>query len=185
MTNVDDSGRLLPSRRDRRSFLRTLFAVAILGCGLSSVSCSPHVNNPTPPNEKETTPVSGVVKVNGEPGHGVQVTLNPVGGMDASNPTMSVGEGDLEGKFRISTYGGNDGAPPGEYMLTFQWFDRTVVRIGGGDPKDMFNGKYAEKTDHMITVPKGPEPLDLGTIELTSDQPASDAAPVEPAEPAK
>jgi len=98
----------------------------------------------------------------------VQVTFNPVGGVDAANPTISVGEADLEGKFRISTYGGDDGAPPGDYALTFLWFDRTVIRIGGGDPKDQFKGKYAKSTEHKITVPQGPEPLDIGAIELSS-----------------
>jgi hypothetical protein len=66
----------------------------------------------------------------------------------------------------------------------FLWFDWTVVRIGGGDPKDQFDGKYAERTEHEIAVPKGPEPFDIGMIEL-SGEPASsdsDAPPTNPAE---
>jgi hypothetical protein len=166
---------------------RRLLAAALLACGLAGASCAPRPNSPQPQNAKETTPVSGMVTINGEPGHGVRVTLNPVGGIDVSNPTVSMGESDINGKFHISTYGGNDGAPPGNYMLTFEWFDRTIIRIGGGDPKDQFEGKYAEKTEHEITVPEGPAPLDIGTIELSSDtvSPESDADPAEPTDPAQ
>lgn len=135
---------------------------------LLSASCQQHVNAPTPQNPKTTTPVHGTVTVDGEPGWGVRVTLNPTAGMDAANPTVSYGEADRDGKFQISTYGGNDGAPPGEYMLTFQWFDRSNVIIGAAAEKDLFDGKYAEKSEHVITVPSGPQPFDAGTIELLS-----------------
>lgn len=145
---------------------RILFAAASI-LSLAVAGC-PGPNNPKPPNQKTTTPVHGMITVDGKPGHGVQVTLQPPSGIDASNPTVSRGEANQEGKFEISTYGGNDGAPPGEYVLTFEWYDRTVVRIGGGDPKDMFKGKYAKSSEHKITVPPGKEPLDLGTIELSS-----------------
>jgi hypothetical protein len=147
---------------------RRLLATVLFVGGLCCSACGPHINAPTPPNPKATTPVSGIVKIDGQPGHGVKVMLNPVSGVDAANPTVTEGEADKDGKFVISTYGGGDGAPPGDYMLTFEWYDRTVIRIGGGDPKDQFKGKYAKKTDHKLTVPSGPEPFDAGTIELSS-----------------
>lgn len=158
--------RVLRSRTVRtvpRRVSAMVLAVVLIGAG-----CSQHVNAPQPQNAKPTTPVSGVITVDGKPGFGVQVTLVPAGGIDVANPTVSVGEADKDGRFRISTYGGDDGAPPGEYTLTFQWFDRSVVRIGGGDPKDMFQGKYATSSPHKLTVPEGPGPFDAGTIELSS-----------------
>jgi hypothetical protein len=112
--------------------------------------------------------VTGVVTVDGEPGLGVLVHLEPVGGIDVSNPTISEGEANEEGIFQISTYGGNDGAPPGEYVLTFKRFDRTVIRFGGGDPKDMFAGKFADPKTSQYKVEVGKEPVNLGTIELST-----------------
>lgn len=165
MNETDPSFR--PCRR--RTFFggaRLYFALSASVLALTCTSCL-RPNQPKPANQKPTTPVSGIVTIDGEPGFGVQVTLEPVDGIDASNPTISLGEADQEGNFQISTYGGHDGAPPGDYHLTFLWFDRSVVRLGGGDPKDLFKGKYAKPNEHKVSVPPGPDPVDLGTISLS------------------
>lgn len=135
------------------------------------VSCS-NVPQPEPPNAKTTVPLSGDVFVDGEFGWGVRVTLNPVGGIDPANPTMSVGEADNTGHFEIGTYGINDGAPPGEYIVTLQQFDRSQIRIGGGKPPDLFKGKYADprSSEFTVSVPESApeEGIYIGPYELES-----------------
>ena len=47
----------------------------------------------------------------------------PVDGMDAEYPTSSSALTDDNGAFAISTYKTGDGAPEGEYVLTFKLQD--------------------------------------------------------------
>src|SRR5690349_6394267 len=115
--------------------MRKLLIASILCAGLSVVcSCS---DKPT--NRKETYPVTGIVVVDGKEANGVSISLHDVKGMDSAQPTISFATSDETGKFAVSTYDGGDGAPVGEYRLTFTWGELNVVtRTMSGDK---LNGK--------------------------------------------
>ncbi len=117
------------------------------------------------PNWKETVPVTGIITVAGVPTENVGVKFHPAGGMDQKQPTITQARTNAEGKFAATTYELADGAPPGEYTLTFelQQFDPISMSFGG----DKLKGKHSnpEKSTHKITVTSG-TPLDMGTIDL-------------------
>lgn len=77
---------------------------AALGCGSDA---------PKGPEKLSTTPVDGVVTLNGKPAAEVSISLHHSEGKVAPR-----GISDKDGKFSIATYGKNDGAPAGKYKVT-------------------------------------------------------------------
>ena len=77
---------------------------AVFGCG-SDV--------PKGPEKISTTPVDGVVTLNGKPAAEVSISLHHSEGKVAPR-----GISDKDGKFSIATYGKDDGAPAGKYKVT-------------------------------------------------------------------
>jgi hypothetical protein len=139
---------------------------------LSLTSCL-GPNKPQPQNQKKTIPVHGEVTVDGKAGHGVRIYFSPKAGPDTANPTATTATAGEDGKFEAGTYSSNDGAPAGEYALTFEWIDPTKpIRLlgGGGPPPDQFNGKYIDikKSTHSVTVPEGATEVEVPRIELTT-----------------
>lgn len=76
----------------------------VLGCGSDA---------PKGPEKLSTTPVDGVVTLNGKPAAEVSVSLHHSEGKVAPR-----GISDKDGKFSIATYGKDDGAPAGKYKVT-------------------------------------------------------------------
>lgn len=72
-------------------------------------------------------PVSGTVKYGGAIPVGAVVTLVPVGRTEEG--IASQGTVQADGTFKISTYGTEDGAPVGEYVVLVQWYKP----LGGED----------------------------------------------------
>jgi hypothetical protein len=93
-----------------RSFSSTLLAAA--GLSLVLAGCSD--------NRKPVVPVHGKVFFRGRPAEGALVIFNPV---DESDPNLVKPQGVVsrDGSFEVSTYGEKDGAPEGEYAVTFVW----------------------------------------------------------------
>ena len=148
--------------RDALQGLTLVLCLCLSGCGSGQNALK------LPDDASKTIKVSGVVTVDGKPGWGVFVTLNAKPGTVAGS--LSEGEGNEEGKFEISTYIAADGAPPGEYTLTFRRVDKTIFHIGGDGPPDLFKGAYSKPAEskHSVSIQEGSEPVDLGVIELTS-----------------
>lgn len=138
--------------------LRQLIFVALLFVALTGCSSRN-------PDWKETVPVTDVIHVDGEPVEGIHIKFHPKDGVDTERTTETKAITDKEGKFSASTYELNDGAPVGEYTLTFQWLKLNPVSMQFGD--DELRGKYskADNSEHSVTVASG-TPVDLGTIEL-------------------
>src|SRR5258708_2011885 len=88
----------------------------------------------------QTFPASGKVLVNGQPAEGVEVGLRPVGDMGGS-PYVPQGVTDEEGRFQLTTYVQDDGAPVGEYQVELSW--PTFRRKTGNGP-DRLGDKYAK-----------------------------------------
>lgn len=59
-------------------------------------------------------PVGGKIVYKGEPVEGAKVTFHPTG----ESPRKPIGTTNANGEFRLTTFDTNDGAPPGEYVVT-------------------------------------------------------------------
>ncbi|GAA5504806.1 hypothetical protein [Novipirellula caenicola] len=105
--------------------------------------------------------IQGVVLVDDEPAEGVVLRLHPQTGSAA----ISSGITSADGSFQISTYSLGDGAPHGQYVITFVWseFD-TLTRTQVGD---QLGGKYAfdDKSEIKWDIPKI-DVFHAGTIRL-------------------
>jgi hypothetical protein len=86
---------------------------------LLTAGCSPTSSLPA------CYPVKGRVLFEGNPIPEAQVTLHPVGHSIAVKPVAYT---DAQGNFTLSTYGSNDGAPAGKYIITVQW--RQLIQVG-------------------------------------------------------
>jgi 5-hydroxyisourate hydrolase-like protein (transthyretin family) len=130
---------------------------------LSITSCSK-----TDPNRKVTVPVSGEVYVDGQPAARLQVQCHPLEGMDKEQPTITQAITGDDGKFQLATYEAGDGAPLGEYKLTFAWQDFSVIAASFSGP-DKLMGRYNDpkSSEVTLTVEEG-APIDLGRIELST-----------------
>lgn len=97
-----------------------------------------------------TVPVQGVVKYKGKPVRGIRVKFHAQGGLPTKG-FMPTGETGPDGGFNLSTGAPLNGAPPGEYVVTFE---RPML-----DPKqsveteiDGFKGKYSDPAQSKWTV---------------------------------
>lgn len=121
----------------------------------------------------KTSKVTGTLMIDGRPEPMVSIRMIRVGEADESAATSKLltatGMTDDEGKFVIGTYDKGpegDGAADGNYVLTFQWGQ--ISLIGGRYEGDKFNGKYADPAKSEYKVEVAGEPVDLGVIELES-----------------
>jgi hypothetical protein len=89
--------------------------------------------------------VGGRVLVNGKPALNVHVAFHPLNG--DRHGFCPVGRTDNDGVFHLTTSSGKDGAPAGEYNVTFIWPDPTVEidECECPDPikHDQFKGLYS------------------------------------------
>lgn len=66
-------------------------------------------------------PVSGSIAINGTPAAGAIIGLHPVSGDFDRRGTRPGGVVADDGTFKLSTYGVNDGAPKGEFVVCVIW----------------------------------------------------------------
>jgi len=133
-------------------------------CGLTLLSCGPQG-----PARKATYPVKGMVLVDGTPpGSPILIHCHPADGqVDAKMPTISQAISDALGAFEIATYEAGDGVPPGEYTLTFTWKHFSSMSMSYSGP-DKLNDRYNDPKKSPVTFTVSDQPIDLGTIELTT-----------------
>jgi hypothetical protein len=109
-------------------------------------------------NHKPVFPVQGEAFQGSKPVAGAVVAFHPVGGdADAPRPYGTV---DDNGKFQLTTYQPNDGAPVGEYVVTVLWLDAPKASaIGGSESKaagvDRLRNAYSDpKTSKLRATVK-------------------------------
>jgi hypothetical protein len=119
------------------------------------------------PPRKDTFPVTGEVRVDGQPAALLAVRCIDVKGLDKAAPSTSAAFTDESGKFKIATYQSADGVPEGEYVLTFEWGKWNLDGSYGGADKLKNRYKDPKKAIKQFKVEKG-KATDLGTIELTT-----------------
>jgi hypothetical protein len=93
------------ARTSSRALLPALLVV--LGCGKAD-------------ERRPVFAVSGAVTYNGEPMAGAMISLHPLGDPDP-RALRSHATADKDGRFKLSTYLSEDGAPAGEYAVTIYW----------------------------------------------------------------
>jgi hypothetical protein len=116
-----------------------------LTIGLSAIGllagCSPQ------PAGEGLSPVQGQVLVRGRPAVNAFVVLHPLAPADVSAPRPH-GLVDAQGIFRLGTHAADDGAAPGEYAVTIQWFDnsrsKTDDERGPNAQSDLLRGRYSD-----------------------------------------
>lgn len=97
--------------------------------------------------EADVFPVSGSVSVDGKPAAGVVIVFHPqtdTGMTKGNKPFTTSGE---DGTFEVTTYTTGDGAPIGEYIVTFIWPENPR-----GPSQDRLKGRYAKPELSQITV---------------------------------
>ena len=119
-----------------RDVLAALVCAAVVGCG-GGISAP------------RTVPTSGTVLFKGKPAEGVKVTLHPKFDM-IFTPNGVTGK---DGRFILSTGAPVDGAPPGEYSVTFELLRAGADNRGLDTEFDVWKGKYANPdTAPKVTV---------------------------------
>ncbi len=88
--------------------------------------------------------VSGQVLLNDKPVVGAQVVFHPTNGMRVPDdlPMYPNGRTDKEGRFQLTTYVGNDGAPAGSYKVVIIWPDNATETRPESEEDD---GKLLDK----------------------------------------
>ncbi len=111
-----------------------------------------------------TSPVKGIVQVDGAPAAFLQIECHPEAGSELKYAVSKLT--DENGQFTLGTYEAEDGLPEGTYKLTFTWMGPGLLQA------DRLKGAYADpkKSTQQITVVKGQETV-VGTIELSSKGP--------------
>jgi hypothetical protein len=110
-------------------------------------------------------PVHGQVFVNGRPAANAFVVLHPLNSADPQAPRPR-GRVDEQGNFVLGTQSGDDGAPPGEYVVTIQWFNNTRAKEGDergpNAASDLLRGRYSNPNHPRalrVRVEPGPNQL--------------------------
>jgi hypothetical protein len=99
-----------PARRARRQLLLAIAPAFLLLAGCAE-------------KWAEVFPVSGTIKVDGQTPVGAQLVLHPVAAAATDAEVVTpTGRVKSDGTFAITSYKDGDGAAPGEYIVTVQWY---------------------------------------------------------------
>ena len=148
MTRGSKRSRFRPSRT-------VLFVVAL---ATLTLSCSPRLKE----GAKPVHPVRGQLFVGDKPASGAFVLFIPVNepaGNPEPRPRATV---EPDGTFKVSTFGADDGAPAGEYLVTATW-PGGVLPDGREEPEDKLLGRYANpsRPAARVTIREGSNELEL------------------------
>lgn len=154
------SGQNLKARMSNRAFHGLAAATVLLaaGCGAKSVS-------PGPP----AFPVHGKVIYKGKSAAGFRVVLHPL--TQQSGPSFAPSAiTDEKGEFRLGSYQDGDGAPEGEYAVTFEWPQAVPGPDPGDAPQqvDRLGGKWNHPEASRFKVKVAPGENELKPFELES-----------------
>lgn len=137
---------------------RVFGAVLCAGATAAAVGCGGDIAPP------KTYPVSGAVLVKGKAVAGVKVSLHAQFSMGTYKFTPFALTG-KDGKFTVTTKTANDGAPAGDYLVTFEMLQAGSDARGQDIEVDVWKGKYADQAKaEKVTVTTGDNvlgPFDL------------------------
>ncbi len=154
-------------------------ALAVLGC-VAAVTALGLTGCSTGPSFPKVHEVKGTVQINGQPAKGVLVTLNRTSTEQLSTPATPQGRTDDRGEFQITSYNSDDGAPNGDYVVTFEWREPTGIMKNQYDGPDRLGGAYAKvdknKGTPGFTVKVEGKPQELPPFKLTQSPEAKTRA---------
>lgn len=114
----------------------------------------------TPPS---TVPVHGTVMLNGKPAPGIVVKFHPQFDI-GSVKFIPYGETGKDGTFLLNTGAAGNGAPPGDYVVTFEKPKIESDRQNSGIEIDVdeFKGRYSDpaQSSAKVTIKRGDNTLD-------------------------
>lgn len=115
---------------------------------------------------KTCYPVKGKVLLDGKPAKDVMVIFHP---KDESDPERAApsAQVDENGDFVLSTVAHNDGAPAGEYSVTFTWREASGLLKNQFDGPDRLKGRYADPKKNLFPVTIEPKPTELPPFNLS------------------
>lgn len=115
--------------------------VGIVGCGSDSTAGRP-----------KTYPVTGTVKLSDQPVAGATVTFQLTSGSGSA-----AGITDASGKYTLSSFGGGDGAPAGDYSVTIVKYEGEAAApaASGG----LASGEIDESAYNAPAASAGPKNL--------------------------
>jgi hypothetical protein len=123
---------------------------AMVGCGESQV---------------EVFPVTGNITVDGKPPVGAQIVFHPVEASQGAEGVAPIGTVKSDGSFDVTVYQPGDGAPPGAYIATIQWFPYDE-KIGGAGRNVIPDEYSSPKTSPIKVTVKGGASTTLDPIKI-------------------
>ena len=118
--------------------------------------------------------MTGKLTLDGQAPDGAKLVLHPTnvqGEPTGAAPNARVGG---DGSFSVSSYSPNDGAPPGEYVVTVEWYK---VSPEGAPGPNVIPKEYASpKTSPIKVTIKAGAPTTLDPIAITSAKTARGGA---------
>lgn len=138
--------------------MKTLLQYA--GCVALALSVCGCMGGPAEDKDRpKRTQVSGTVTFKGEPVEGATVTLSPL-----THNNAAMGITDAAGKYKLTTFGDNDGAVPGDYKVTVTKLEKVAgTQPAPGEPgydpnpketkpKHLLPEKYADISKSDLTA---------------------------------
>ena len=104
-------------------------------------------------DRKPVFPVKGKVLVGNKPAASAFLLFVPVNEPAESKDPRPRAEVQPDGSFALSTYGEEDGAPAGDYIVTLTWPDE--------EQSDRLKGRFSDPTKSKLRAKVKPEPNDL------------------------
>lgn len=141
--------------------MRTGCAVVLVGMLLVTAGCGGGKAGRLP-----VYPARGKVLLDGRPTKGIFVYCWPgdIGKNEAYCPT---GQTDEQGNFVLSTYGENDGAPEGEYVVTLEWPERFNVISNRWEGDRFKKAPYNDRNTSPLRVTIRKQPNELEALQLS------------------
>jgi hypothetical protein len=152
-------------RRSRLSFQEPMLRFAFVFAAISALVCG--CSGPGGPAKKVCYPVKGQLLVQGKPAEGALLIFRPKedsdpAGWSAGFPHATAG---ADGKFEVATYGDNDGAPAGDYVVLVSWVAPNPQNEEASGP-DRLGGRYSDPASPKLAAKVESRPTELPPIQI-------------------
>jgi hypothetical protein len=152
----------------RRRGLYCAPLIAVLWLSLIGLGCGSKIKN-----KKPTYPVTGKVLVQSQPAEGALLIFRPPESKDSPEEwTMGFPRAKVkaDGTFAVETYGNEDGAPAGDYIVLANWQPAAEGEISAeeAEASDRLGGYYMDPALTPLRAKVEAKANQLPTIELTT-----------------
>jgi hypothetical protein len=152
---------VLVSRAQYGSRMLRLLPATILV--FAALACSSSTNKGE--DRKPVYPVRGQVFFDKKPAAGAFLLFVPVNEPAEPKDPRPRAYVNAEGKFSLSTYDAEDGAPAGDYIVLVTWEGGTTPD-GREEPPDKLHGRYSDPKQPKLNATVKPEANELSPFHL-------------------